>query len=251
MYRLINATHFILRHFNVYGHGKHHGAATMFLFVGFFITAFYTAHETFSDEQAYLLVVSDTSKLSVDIVCGAEEYCRFISEGGKTLTLENGNTTTITASDSMWTIEALTPTRFTSKRVVLAIKTVEDELIYFPSVEQETLRFISLSKTVDRTIDPEHESWTVNDWGTYKEYPACRNVTPGYDGADSHTCGAFEIHFDHRMYIESSRPDINLALTILSSGALWVTLYAWLWYIVYGIDLVLSIEHTLDQVKRA
>lgn len=250
MQRVKSGVDFALQHFNVFSAGRHHGAATLFFFVGAVITVVYTSFEQFSDEQAYLLVVRNTEQVGVELVCGATKYCRFHnSNSNESLELTAGNATYIRATDPTWTVEALTHTSFTSKRVVLAVRTAND-LIYFPAVEQETLRFITLSKTIDRTDVPELESWTVSDLNTYEEFPSCRSAQPPYDGADSHTCGAFQISFDRRSYIESARPDINLVLTVLSSAMAWITLYAWLYYLTAGVDLVLRMEGDLRKAEK-
>lgn len=237
------------KHLSVYGEGKRRGAATMFLCVGIIITINFTVHTGYDmlSSQAFLNIARETNTTQATVVCGATAYCNF-TNCRDSVSIGSGENVTLSARDCTWTAAVLTRTGLT-RREALAIST--DDYIFFPELEQELLRFVTITKRVDKTEYPERVLYTVTDWDRYMPFEPCTTATPAYDDRDSHTCGAFEIHFDRRTYIDTPRSDLIAILTILVTFMLCMVHYFVLRLLLGLSDLTRRISKRLSIADNA
>lgn len=214
---------FCLQHFNLLGPFKRHGFGTLVLLVGFAVCLEYSAREYFATKSGYLMALNYEDDLYATLYCNAVGGCAFEQEEAcvAPFNLSRGENASIAASDCQWTVRVLCASDFDSKRTAFALLNVvgdEVDLQDFPVMEQETLRQAQLSKTIDETTEPAHESWSLNVWSSFRRYGPCA----AYGEREDVVCAAFDILFDQKVYTISRNDQV--ALVNILSGAMW----AWL-----------------------
>jgi len=217
-----------LHHINIYGTEKRHGFATLMFFVCVLVSFQYAYVEYLDGSSAYLMAIDKVDELSVDMACSAVS-CYFYQEKecDDARALTDGQNTTIAASDCRWTVKIVTNASFESKRTAIGLLTrVDNETSreYFAAVEQETLKFVSLSKTVDETYSPPFETWAAQVFSTYDYYRDCA----AYQDNAEQTCGAFQISFDNKVYTITVNNQVGFIIVLstgmISSVVFWVLL---------------------------
>ena len=208
-----------LRHLNIYGDAKRHGLGTLFFLVCMLVSFQYAYVEYLDRSSAYLMALAPADDLSANVSCSAL-LCRFYQEAAcdAPRLLSYGETTSIAVSQCQWTAMVVTNASFEAKRTALALlNTVQNETTreYFATVEQETLKFVSLSKTVDATYSPPAESWSVQVFSTYDYYAPCA----AYHTSEQQTCGAFQFSFDNKVYTITVNREVGFVV-VLSAGML-------------------------------
>lgn len=220
-----------LHHINLFGDGKRHGFATLMFVVSTIVSFQYAYVEYLDTESAYLMALRLDDSLTVDLACSALS-CEFFQEKRCDMPrlLRDGENTSVAASDCQWTVKLITDSRFESKRTALGLLTAaenETSVEYFAAVEQETLKFVSLSKTVDETYTPPFESWSAQVFSSYDYFSPCSE----YHDSLNRTCGAFQLSFDNKVYTITVNDQVAFII-ILSTGALSTLLFGVLWRII-------------------
>jgi len=220
-----------LHHINLFGDGKRHGFATILFLVSAIISFQYAYVEYLDTQSAYLMAINRQDELSVPLTCSALS-CEFFQEERcvESRLLHDGENTTVAAADCQWTVKLITDSRFESKRTALGLLSGsqnESSVEYFAAVEQETLKFISLSKTVDETYEPAFESWSAQVFSSYDYFSDCAE----YHDSTDRTCGAFQLSFDNKVYTITVNDQVGFII-ILSTGALSTLVFGVLWRII-------------------
>lgn len=225
-----------LHHISIYGDGKRHGFATLMFIVCALVSFQYAYVEYLDEKSAYLMALNPSADLSVEMSCSAVS-CYFFQEKqcDDARALTNGQNTTIAAADCQWTVKIITNSSFESKRTAIGLLTqVDNETSreYFAAVEQETLKFVSLSKTVDETYIPPFETWAAQVFSTYDYFRDCA----AYHDNAQQTCGAFQLSFDNKVYTITVNNQVGFII-VLSTGMISSVVFWVLWKLItYNLD---------------
>lgn len=182
------------------------------------------------------MAIETVDDLSVELLCSANS-CSFFQEENcvEPRELADGDNTTITAADCTWTIKVLANASFEAKRNALALLTMVGNTTdreYFTSVEQETLKFGSLSKTVDQTYSPPFESWTVQMFSAFDYFEPCMIY---HDSTDT-VCGAFTLSFEDKVFTITNNNEVAFVV-IIAAAIISTIVFAVLWKLaMYNFD---------------
>jgi len=211
---------FCLQHFNLLGPFKRHGFATLVLLVGFPVCLQFVWTDYFAQGRGYLQAINYDEDLEASLYCNAVDGCHFYQPEAckEPIVLRQGENTSIAASDCQWEVMVICASDFDSKRTAFALMNFVDnmtDLQDLPVVEQETLRVAALSKTIDETMVPPAESWSLNVWSSFKHYDQCGE----YQDRDDRVCSGYTLLFDPKVYTIS--PNHEVAAVNIFSGTMW------------------------------
>jgi hypothetical protein len=178
------------------------------------------------------MAIEGSHNLTAEFLCNAVA-CEF-SNTNSSVALSSGQNWTINAEDPSWTIRVLVNNSFNERRSALVLLEGE-EFEFISPIDQEALKFVMLSKTVDETYSPPLESWSIQVFSSFAYFPGCRNETL--------VCGALQINFDNKIYTISHNSRNSLVL--IASAILISAVLFW-----RGIELTLACHRGSELLKK-
>jgi hypothetical protein len=218
---------------------KFGGLLSLLLFVAVFLSGEFALQDYLNTHSAYLMALEKPATTEIELLCNAV-YCAVIGAGGVNLT--NGSSVRLSASASLnYTVQVVAPSDFESRRRALAFDSSEQ---YFSNLEQETEKFVLLSKTIDETYGPPPlETWAVQVLSTFQHYEPCAQQQQ-----PSFTCGAYTLSFDNKVYVIShdlhSGAVIVLSAAVLSGIAMGLLIFLTFWCFRASGFLTENFEHS-------
>lgn len=202
------------------------GLLTVLLFVAIVLSGEFAIQDYRNTHSAYLTTLEQsTTPAQITVVCNAL-YCAFDSSSIGNLT--NGSSALLNASAALsYTVQVVVPSSDFELRWQALAFSNNGSLQYFDNLEQEALKAVLLSKTIDET--KLRESWTAQVSPMFRHYLPCVGFPPEL------ICGAYSLDFENTVYVISwdlrSSVVIVLSAAMISSVTLGVLIFLTYWCI--------------------